>query len=124
MSGPLPSLESHTLTVRRFREGTWVDGKYEPGPLDTLTFSASVQPLRPNELLQLPEARRTRQAMKVYTSEALQTANEQLNLQSDEVDILGLTFEVHSVEKWTLPSSSIEHFKSVIVRKTDLGGVV
>ena len=122
MSSPIPALESHTVTLRRYLEGEWVDGVYENGPVTESTITGSLQPLRPNEMQLLPEGRRTSQAMKLYTTDEIRTANEETNMQADEVEVDELIFEVFSVEKWTLPGSDNAHYKSILLKKNDEGG--
>lgn len=117
-------LTTRTVVVSRFEAGEWVKGVYEKGAESILEIQASVQPLDPNELLQLPEGRRTHESIKIFTDIELHTANTTTGEQADMLEIDGIQFEIHKVERWMLPGSAQNHYKVVAVKRTGLGDVL
>lgn len=122
MTSPIQALTTHTVKLYRYLEGSWIEGKYEKGPVEEITIQGSLQPMRPNELQLLPEGRRTNQAMKFYTVEELRTGNQETGEASDLIEVDDLFFEVHAVEKWTLPGSENAHYKAILLKLNDEAG--
>jgi len=93
--------------------GQRIDGKWveDANPID-VPITASLQPLRPQELQQLPEGRRTNQAFKMYTDTELKTVH---NQNPDTIIIGSSEFEVYSVAPWQ--NNIINHYKAIIVAK-------
>lgn len=114
--------KTHTLTLTRRTPGEYVDGRFEKGVQDVSQIDGSVQPLRPNEILLVEEGRRSRAAFKVYTTAELRTGNEKDGLDADIVTFEGFNFEVHQVERWRLPGSTLEHFKATLIKVDGEGG--
>lgn len=119
----ITSLMTETITVKRRAAGAWTSGVFVPGAETEIQMVASVQPLRANEILQLPEHRRTREAMKVFTHERLHTTDEKAQTPGDVVLHDGKRFEVHSVENWQI-GTALPHYKSVLVKQDGEGGGV
>ena len=101
-----------TCTVTRFNAGSYVGHTYIPGSTSTFSVLMSVQPLNGRELLNLPEAQRTRQWVKAYCATELRTANQALGIKADRVLANGVLYEVQRVEFWTNPASTLApHWK-------------
>lgn len=115
---------THTMTLTRRTPGEYVNGRYDRGVSDTSSVIGSVQPLKPNEILMVEEGRRSRAAFKVYTDTELRTANEKEGLDADILTVEGFNFEVHQVERWRLPGSTIEHFKATLLKIDGEGGYI
>jgi hypothetical protein len=101
-------------TVKRRTAGSYVDGTWAPGTESEFTIQASVQPTKPDELINLPEAQRTSAAMKVYTNTILRTANEASAIQADCIVVDEEDWEIQKIDKHAL---GMAHFKAIAVRK-------
>jgi len=76
--------------------GRWED----PSPIE-MTIKAVVQPAQAHELVKLPEGRRTKGTVVIYTQTKLQTADVKSKLQPDVVFWHGDQYQVESLEDWT-----------------------
>lgn len=103
-----------TLT-RKTTPDTLVNGKMVAGSSTTSTIQASVQPLRGQEMMLLPEARRTSQAVVIYTDTQLRVANTAAGYNADVVTAFGQSFEILSCEPWQ--SNVINHYRAIGVKK-------
>jgi hypothetical protein len=99
------------VAVTREAAPTVVVGDIIPGAADTFTVRAHVQPLKGPELLNFPEGQRTRRAIKLYTTEALRTVDDDAGTPADRVSYDGATFEVQTVEP--RPYGALAHFRAV-----------
>lgn len=61
-------LGERLVTRRRFAPGTRVTGKWVEGAATDTAIQASIQPARGDDLLPLPEGRRTHMVRKVYSA--------------------------------------------------------
>lgn len=113
-----------TVTRKRYAAGSFVSGVYQKGSETTSALSMSVQPLSPNEIRLLEEGYRTAQTLKVYTDEELRTANEALGISPDILTIDSVDYEVHRVDRWRRPGSSLEHYKAIVIKVDDQGGTI
>ena len=101
-----------TVTVTRTAAGVYAKGEYAPGATSTLTTTMSVQPMSGRELLNLPEAQRTRQWVRGYCPIELRTADQSGSLKADLVAYAGKSYEVQKVEYWQSTASDIApHWK-------------
>jgi hypothetical protein len=112
---PTPDAMFTSVTVTRAAAGSYVDGRWVAGSTSTLTVTASAQPhrARPDELLHLPEADRTRESLRLYTETELQTADEETQTPADLVTWDGEQWEVVRVESWPL---GLAHYKAIALR--------
>lgn len=101
-----------TLSGTRFIAGTYTNGVYIEGTTSPLSISASVQPIKGRELESLPEGRRDKQALRLYTNFELRTAEEDDGPNADQITIDGKLFEVIAVENWA--NHIINHFKVIV----------
>lgn len=108
MSGMIASFQAGAVTLLRTQVGQWLLGRYESGSRDETPLEASVQKLTPNDLLQLPEGRRTRENIRVYTPTKLRTSDENAGIPADLVRWRNKLYEVHSVEDWN--HTDLPHF--------------
>ena len=100
------------LTVERSIGGTMSYGRYTEGTPTTLAITASVQPLRPDEMQLLPEGRRPEESFRLYTDTRLLTANRGTNKNADIVTIDGTRYEVLSCATWQ--NDIINHYKAIV----------
>lgn len=117
----IKSLMTETVEIIRHRDVKWVDGLPVTGTESNILAVASVQPLTANEVLQLPEHRRTRESVKMYLSTLVRTSDEKNQLPADRIRHDGKIFEVHSVANWNI-GTDLPHFKAVCVKLDGEGG--
>ncbi len=108
----MSSFRKYTIDAKRFAASSNVKGRWTDGTETPFTFAASVQPLKGNELLTLPEGQREKESYKLYTSTQLFTANESEKKKPDKIQLFDKTFEVIIVEPWQ--NSVIPHYKAIV----------
>lgn len=111
---------TETISVKTF-SGQWINGDYVKVPGPDVTVPASIQPMNANEVLILPEHRRSEQWIKVYTSLQLKETDERNNIPADEFEHDGKIFQVFRVADWAI-GTDIPHYKALAVKKNDEGG--
>lgn len=116
----IESLATETLSVDRYSDGSWVDGRYQKGTPVTTTFTASVQPLRPNETQIIPEHKRNSEAVKIYTQERLFNADEKNGIPADVVTHDGKIYEIMDVSNWSI-GTDLPHYKAIAVLRDGEG---
>jgi hypothetical protein len=89
------------VTLSRAGSGLYLQGRWSPGQTTTVTIQADVQPAKPRELVNLPEAQRARAAIKVYSETELRTADVEAQTAADVLTVKGRRWEVQSVEPWS-----------------------
>ena len=115
-------LQTRRLLVTRYESGAWVNGRFEKGDPKVVSFYASVQPVSGQELLQLPEGHRTRNVVKAYACDnAFRVPNTNTLEPGDSVEIDAIPFVVLNVFRWTLPGSTLSHWKAVLAQRGDDG---
>ena len=105
------------VTLKRSTAGTYVRGRFVPGQVtETPIMVSKPQPLRGNQVLILPENRRTEESYTVYAEVVLRANDEGPNkLPCDVITYKGKDFEVHNVKDWL--DTDIPHVEAVIIRK-------
>lgn len=111
----MSSFRSAFTLKRKSAPDTYVNGKLVAAGTTSTTIQASVQPLNGQEMLLLPEARRTSQAVNIYTTTQLRVANTVTGYNADLVTAFGSDFEIISCEPWQ--SNVINHYKAVGIKK-------
>lgn len=114
MSDLVKSFATERLTISRFKPGKWVRGRFEKGKEKKLVIDASVQPLTPNEIVQLPEHRRNKETLKIYTCDRLFTSDESSTEPADVIRHDGKDYEIHKVSNWNI-GTDLPHFKVIAV---------
>ena len=112
----IANFQTDTIKINRFAVGEYVNGNYVPGAITEINISAVIIPLSGKDLLNLPEAQRTKEARRVYTDIQLFTADEVDSKKADRFLHDGIYFEIQRVEKWT--NTDLPHYKCIAV-KTD-----
>lgn len=114
-----------TYTVKRDQnvEQT-VKGKRVDDVWTEFSIRASVQPLRPDEVLdEGVGGERNRHGVRVYSDTLLRTGDQRTGLKADRIIINGEEFEVQQVDDWTQHNLSQKHYKSMAMRiNSDTGG--
>lgn len=98
-----------TLHVTRPGEGQLVDplfsvidgGRIEPGPTSTFDIVAVLYPPKSQDLLRLPEGRRSEKVIALFTGTELKTAGAPGGSGADLVEHAGEVFEVEAVDDWS-----------------------
>ena len=100
---------------KRFSGGTRTNGKWIKGSTTPLNIIAGVQPLKPAQMLMLPESRRRAgEVYRIYTDTQLYTTQSAEN--ADIVTIDSEDFEVTTEEIWN--NNIINHKKFLVVKLT------
>ena len=94
-------------TIIKRGPGGYVDGEWQDGSDAVMTIQGSVQPVRGQELMALPEGLRSLEVVKMYTDTELITLDE--NQRPDRLVWRGKTIELGTKESWQ--SDVINHFK-------------
>jgi hypothetical protein len=105
------------IEITRTESGSYIDGEWVEGSTSTFTVQVNIQPLKPHEILMLPESERTRSWWKVYSADVLRTLKEGENgWAADEFTWKGDRYKVMKVDDWTSGMGILEHTKSWCVR--------
>lgn len=118
MTSPFEFFRS-PITLRRPSAGTYVNGVWVEGAFTDTTITASIQPLKGEDMEELPEARRESEGYKMYTSTQVRTVQEAGSDQNaDRVVFNGKEYEVHQVNPWQNNSNFniVNHYKYLILR--------
>lgn len=94
-------------TIIRQTPGAYYHGEWAPGIESTVTIFGSVQPVGGQELMALPEGRRTSEVVKLYTDVELNTS--EISQQADRMMWRGHMYEISM--KAPYQSNVINHFK-------------
>ena len=97
---------------------TRVKGKRVPDVFEEATITASVQPMRPDEIVQAlgASAERNRDTVKVYSFELLKTIDVNAQLKADRIIYGGDEYECIGVSKYQDNKRRIEFYKSVCAK--------
>lgn len=107
--------------VKRYGSGYAANGVSVKGQATTMQIYAVIEPLRPREIMILPEGERTREYVRVYTETQLVTADESAQTMGDRVDYNGREYEVQQCEIWNDGEDTFYKAIAVLVEK-DTGG--
>lgn len=103
-----------SIKVERFAPGTWVNGRWVEGTKTTSYINANVQPLKGSELLALPESDRTKESIKVYSTEVLNTVDE---VGQESADIITWnTKRYKAIKTQTYQMGVLDHTKTICYR--------
>ena len=104
----------YNVTVNRYGVGSYVNGEFVPGAITPLIIFASTQPLSDAEMLSLPEGRRTRRYVKLYTNTLLRIADQATGIGADQIFYDGHFFEAERVETWIWQPQEINYWKVIM----------
>lgn len=116
------------IQILRAVSGNYVDGKYTGETTVTINATASIQPLKGQEVELLPEGRRDSESYKMYTSTQIFGIEPAPQLRNpDKIIILkapfqGLIFEVIQINTWQNNSNFniVNHYKYIAMRINQL----
>lgn len=112
VSRALPGL-TVTLTVTRPGLGSYTKGRWSEAAGSTFGIEASIQELRPEEMMRLAEGQRIEATRKLYTKTYLQAADTVAGRRADRFDYKNETWEVLSVADWDDLGG---YYKAVVTR--------
>ncbi len=97
------------LTIYRKTQGSYVDGEWVDGTETEVALNVNIQPLKPSELLQLPESERTKQWYKVYCADEIRTELEGASgWDADEFVWQGSRYRVMKSKNYAM--STLDHY--------------
>lgn len=113
----LPLTGQIDILVTSSSGGSYVRGVYVKGTPTSRTIKANVQPvLKSTDTLILPESDRSKEIIKIYTTEKLKSRKEgSAPNEGDLVSYDGKTFEVMKVIEYKM--GILNHTKAIAVRK-------
>jgi hypothetical protein len=105
------------VTVSRIAGGSWIKGVWTADSPESLQIKANIQPvLKSTDTMILPEAERSKEAIKVYTTSPLyQRLEGSSPREGDIISWDGKLFEVRKVSEYKM--GILNHFKAIAVRK-------
>lgn len=100
------------LTIYRQTSGSFVDGDWVEGVVTEVPLMVNIQPLKPYEILMLPEADRTRVWVKFYSADYARTLKEGTSgWDADEFIWKNDRYKIMKVDDWTNGMGILEHVK-------------
>jgi hypothetical protein len=111
-------LTNGNYQVTRRTAGTFLKGIAQPTTDTLITIQASVQPATGEDLLRLPEGRRSNQTRVVFTTTQLYTGDQSDTFASDLISINGDPWEVQHVEEWLQANGAVAGYRCVAQEPT------
>ena len=102
------------IQIERTAPGAWVKGRWVEGLVTLINIEANVQPMRGHELLVLPEVDRTKDSIKVYSVEHIDTVEDVKQEQADVVIWNGKRYK--AIKSVQYQMGILNHTKTICVR--------
>jgi hypothetical protein len=100
------------LTIYRQTSGSYVDGEWVDGTTTEIILQVNIQPLKPYEIMMLPESDRTRNWVKFYSADYARTLKEGISgWSADEFIWKNDRYKIMKVDDWTNGMGILEHVK-------------
>jgi len=114
MSSPFEIFRT-PVTLRRFQSGGYTNGRWTDGSFVDSAITSSIQPLKGEEMQELPEGRRDSEGYKLYTSTLINTIT---SVNPDLILFFGKTFEAIQVFPWqnNINFGFVNHYKYLVLR--------
>jgi hypothetical protein len=103
-----------SLTLTRYNAGSYINGLWVNGSTTTPVIQANVQPLKGEEILDLPEGQRDKKAITLYTASLIKAPDESAQTRGDVFTFDGDTYEVKVVRKWSMGVR--DHYQALACR--------
>lgn len=103
--------------VTRSTKGTYVKGRYVPGPTQEITVAGSLQPTNARELKLVEEGNRLRQYWKFYTDEPIVVIDTKSLADSDRVTVNGESYRAMALTTWA--GTNLDYFVTVLWREPE-----
>lgn len=105
------------VVITRQELSHYEDGDVVPGATTTFTAEVNIQPLKPYEVMMLPESERTRSWWAVFSADVLRTQKEgDGGWEADTFTWKDDTYKIMKVEDWTNGMGILEHVRCTAVR--------
>ncbi len=114
VAGLIASFATGTYTVTRTAASSLSRGKATAGTTSTATITASVWPASGNDLMRLPEGRRTSETLNLMTATQLYVGGQGSAYEADKVSIGSESWEVSDVDTWADPVTSAIGYKCLV----------
>lgn len=103
------------LPIFRKTQGEYVEGDWVNGSITTLSVKCNVQPLKPAEIMLLPESDRTREWLKIYSDSQLRKGQEGIGgWDADEFEWQGYRYRV--MKEYNFAMGVLDHWKAWAAR--------
>lgn len=102
-------------TVKRMKRGTYVRGRYVPGPVEEIKISGSLQPSSARELKLPEEGNRLKQYYKLYSDQPVLVNSMATLADSDIVEIDGEEYRAMALTTWK--HTDLDYFVTVVWRE-------
>ena len=114
MTSPFEIFRS-PVTLRRFQSGGYSNGRWTDGIYTDMPITSSIQPMKGEEMQELPEGRRESEGYRLFTSALIHTVTD---VNPDLVLFLGKTFEVVQVLPWQNSQALglVHHYQYIVLR--------
>lgn len=112
------STASGTYAVTRQTSGGYTRGVANPTVNSTIQITASLQPATGQDLLRLPEGRRTNETRVIFTDTLLRTGDQGQTVEADLVLIEGDLWEVQHVETWIDSTTKTTGYRCIVQQPT------
>jgi len=117
---PIPDEMFASYTVNRASAaGTFSRGIYQAPATTEVTINASIQPLKGDELQQIPGGQRVKAGYSVFSREEIRTENEETKVPADVIEYGSEELVVVAAAYWAEPT---EHWEGVAARKDAIIG--
>lgn len=105
------------INILRSTAGSYVEGVWVDGAETVVETFVNIQPLKPYEILQMPEAERTRSWFKLYSAEPLRTLKEGTSgWAADEFVWKDDRYKIMKVDDWSNAMGILEHYRAFAVK--------
>jgi hypothetical protein len=114
MTSPFEIFRS-PVTLRRFQSGGYSNGRWTEGVYTDTSITSSIQPMKGEEMQELPEGRRESEGYRLFTSALINTVTD---VNPDLVLFFGKTFEVVQVLPWQNSQALglVHHYQYIVLR--------
>jgi len=103
--------------IRNNVGGTWSNGLYTKGATTEISIEGSVQPVNGEDLLNLPEAQRSKGVLKIFTDVKLYTVSTKNNFMADILEYKGDKYEVQEVKDYS--DYFFSHYRAILTKVED-----
>ena len=101
------------LVILRRTQGSYVGGRWVEGTIQNITRKVNIQPIKPEELMMMQEADRTKEWYQLYSAEDLRTQVEG-SWDADEFDWNGSRFKIMKVQRYQM--GVLDHWSVLAAR--------
>lgn len=103
------------VTIRRGSAGELIKGRWQKGQTTDVVIEANVQPFQYKDIIQLTEADRTKEWIKIYSKDEIRTAKEgDSGWDADIVLYDGFEYKVMRVRRYSM--GVLDHYHAMAAR--------